>query len=79
MDSKQTLLARMLALQAIREAQRAHLYPPAEQVMMSLRSAIEDKRATVIDLVSRGRFDSPEYIKAKAQLTEWDSAWRSNR
>ena len=79
MDSNQALLARILALQAISKAQRPLLPPPAERVMTALRSAIEDKRASVIDLASRGRFGSPEYVKARAQLAEWDSAWRSNR
>lgn len=79
MESNQTLFARVLALQAINEAQRAHLCPPAERVMAALRWAIEDKRTTVINLVPKGCFDSPEYVKAKAQLMEWNSAWRSNR
>lgn len=79
MDSNQTVLARILALQAISEARRPHLSPPMERVMSALESAIEDKRTTVIDLAARGRFDAPEYIKAKAELTDWDNAWRSNR
>jgi len=79
MDTNQELLANILALQAVRVAQSAHLPPAVERAMTALRSAIDDKRACVLDLVLRGRVHSPEYLKAKAQLKEWESAYCSNR
>jgi len=79
MKNNQELLARILALQAIRIAQSAHLPPAVDRAMTALRSAIDDKRACVLDLVLRGRVHSPEYFKAKAQMKEWEDALRANR
>ena len=79
MKNNQEVLARILALQAIRIAQSAHLPPAVEKAMTALRSAIDDKRACVLDLVQRGRVHSPEYFKAKAQIKEWEDAFGGNR
>lgn len=79
MTHNQRLLAQIQEMHAINQAQRAHLPPPEQRVMQALHEAVEERRARLAGLASRGCAGTPEYRKAETQLQQWDAAWRSNR
>lgn len=76
----QLILAKLASLNAINKARMKHQdRSSSEQVMSALKEAIDAKRQEVAWHTMRGEGDTEAARLACKQLSDWTSAWKSNR
>lgn len=79
MSHNQNVLAKMLAIFAVRKAQTGVQLSPHLKLMSALEEAICDARARRDAISAEGGAGSVQYLHLNDQVARWEAASRQNR